>query len=403
MAIIIRFSNVGLAADTTDIFSFATAADIKEISPYIANAVTVDHVDNTQRLSVYGKGLSYNGTDPVGGTVTKIQYRIVGLAQFEITGLKMDFDLIGRAAFQTYLQKQALITYDNTGDTAITGSALGDRFNIQSLAGLDDIHAGAGDDKLTLIDGAGYSAFVPDRSLRFYGDGGTDSIKIMASFGTAGSVNLLDSVLQSVEVLNFAKNATVVLAAQQLGGTGLSDRLQITGADSHITITAGFSQPIDLSKWVFSTKGADFVTVNGHVDAERITGNNASSDMLLGNAGDDTLIGNGGNDALYGGENDDLLMGGSGTDDQYGGLGADQFVFKGTAFGADTIHDFDATGGQGDVIDLRAVSAIVDFNDLMAHHVKVIGDDIRISVGKGASILLVDVALADLDAADFLL
>jgi surface adhesion protein len=70
-------------------------------------------------------------------------------------------------------------------------------------------------------------------------------------------------------------------------------------------------------------------------------------DRLLGGEGDDTLFGGAGNDTLSGGPGDDLLS---------GGAGADSFVVgAGTVGDLDTITDFDATGGDQDVLDLSAL------------------------------------------------
>ena len=122
-------------------------------------------------------------------------------------------------------------------------------------------------------------------------------------------------------------------------------------------------------------------------------------DKLHGGAGNDKLYGGVGNDKLYGDSGRDTLNGGIGDDVLNGGTSSDRFVFR-TGSGSDTITDFDAKGGDHDVIDLKGVSAITDFSDLATNHMVQQGDDVLISWGSD-EILIKKVLLADLDSADF--
>ena len=133
------------------------------------------------------------------------------------------------------------------------------------------------------------------------------------------------------------------------------------------------------------------------------------NDTLHGGAGEDRLFGGVGNDMLSGGPGDDNLQGGAGFDVLDGGVGndiltgnfnADTFVFV-DGHGDDIITDFEATN-PFEKIDLSALTAIVDFDDLFANHIAQVETDMVINAGGGDRITALDVALGDLDAGDFI-
>lgn len=134
----------------------------------------------------------------------------------------------------------------------------------------------------------------------------------------------------------------------------------------------------------------------GGIGADTLVGT-AGNDEILGRAGNDSLAGGAGNDELYGGDGNDTLTGGLGNDTLHGGLGADVFVF---ASGRDEIEDFNAA--QGDRIRLDPGLGVANFAALMARATSVGGgDDVLISFGNGATLLLEDVRLASLRAEMF--
>ena len=116
---------------------------------------------------------------------------------------------------------------------------------------------------------------------------------------------------------------------------------------------------------------------------------NAVSNEITGNAGNNTLLGLGGADKLSGGAGDDVLEGGS---------SADTFIFS-TGFGNDVVEDFQ---NGTDTIDLSDLAGIDSYADLVLGHLSVDGSDLIITSGED-TLRLKDVALADLDATDFLL
>lgn len=142
--------------------------------------------------------------------------------------------------------------------------------------------------------------------------------------------------------------------------------------------------------------GDDFVkggtredVLNGGRGDDRIFGN-SFSDVLNGGAGDDSLNGGGGADVLNGGSGDDTLKGGN---------GRDEFIFA-NGHGDDIIQDFNARGNN-DQINLQSLSGFNNINNVM-NAASASGGDVLIQTGNNSSILLENVAMADLDASDFL-
>jgi Ca2+-binding RTX toxin-like protein len=109
----------------------------------------------------------------------------------------------------------------------------------------------------------------------------------------------------------------------------------------------------------------------------------------FGNGLDNVIRGNSGDNRLFGGAGEDMLT---------GGKGADVFVFKSNS-GIDEITDF---GKGADRIDLRALSDVTDFADLMKNHVKLVDGHVVIHSGSD-ELHLLDVSKQDLQPADFML
>lgn len=158
---------------------------------------------------------------------------------------------------------------------------------------------------------------------------------------------------------------------------------------------------------IFSGDGAD--TVFGGAGEDIIDGGNgadnlrggSSADTIYGRAGQDRLLGGGGQDSLFGGGSRDVLDGGTGRDSLNGGGGSDRFIFRDGYGSSNTITDFDAFDNAED-IDLRAVTAITDYTDLVTNHMVQSGNDVIINDGAGTRIFVLNVMLGDLDAKDFI-
>ncbi len=117
---------------------------------------------------------------------------------------------------------------------------------------------------------------------------------------------------------------------------------------------------------------------------------------------DDRLLGGKGRDVLDGGDGQDSLDGGRGKDTVTGGLGADTFVFS-DGHSYDRVEDFDV-GPGGDLIDLSAVSALNDINDVFGSEgaATQVGAGVRIVTSDESSFLLSGIQISDLGADDFI-
>jgi Ca2+-binding RTX toxin-like protein len=139
-----------------------------------------------------------------------------------------------------------------------------------------------------------------------------------------------------------------------------------------------------------------------------ITGN-AANNRLWGGGGRDTIFGGDGNDRLFGGNGADRLVGGNGNDRIFGdggddiligGAGSDDFVMRGN-FGRDTILDFDWADGNED-IDLRGVSSITSYDDLVNNHMTQVGMDVVIDALGGNILTILNTAICALGIDDFI-
>lgn len=140
-------------------------------------------------------------------------------------------------------------------------------------------------------------------------------------------------------------------------------------------------------------------TLSGNDGDDTLDGG-LGNDLLVDNRGNDNLRGGPGNDKLDGGARDDTLEGGLGNDRLIGGIGSDRFTFR-DGHGRNEIVDFDA-GRRDEKIDLRQVSAITSFADLQANHLVQEEQGAVIRDGRGLTILLTAVDVADLDESSFL-
>ena len=122
----------------------------------------------------------------------------------------------------------------------------------------------------------------------------------------------------------------------------------------------------------------------------------AGNDFVLGRLGNDVLNGDAGMDILFGGEGNDVLNGGADNDGLLGGVGSDTFVFQ-TGGANDVVSDF--TSGDDQVY--LAVAGVDNFADVLAVASEANGGTV-LDFGNGDSLTLANVAVEELDAADFL-
>lgn len=238
---------------------------------------------------------------------------------------------------------------DDKGATAIVGTAaadelfgLGGNDELFGLAGNDVLDGGTGDD--VLVGGLG-----ADRLL-----GGVGRDTASYQFATSGlRADLLYPSKNSGEAAG-----DTFSSIENLVGSGFDDSLG--GNNSNNTIYGG--------------NGND--TISGAGDA----------DTLYGEAGNDTLSGGAGNDRLEGGAGNDTLNGGAG--------GRDWFAFSAGGWGNDIIQDFE---DGVDLIDFRGSG--ITFAQLS---ITQSGSGVLVSHADGSTILLNNLAVAQVTVSDFL-
>lgn len=174
----------------------------------------------------------------------------------------------------------------------------------------------------------------------------------------------------------FGDGADIMAAKQTFGdGADLAFRgdVNFSGGNGDDTLRGGFGKDV----------------LNGNLGADRLYGGNAS-DQLKGGAG---------KDALFGGAGRDKLVGGNGADMLSGGAGGDRFVFR-DGDRRDKITDFDVSQ-RGEKINLKKVTAITDFADLINNHATDAARGVVIDDNNQTKILLLGISVAELSMDDF--
>ncbi|MAW08315.1 MAG: hypothetical protein CME61_08550 [Halobacteriovoraceae bacterium] len=281
-------------------------------------------------------------------------------------------------------------------------------------AGDDDFAGGGGDDYFVSSEGDDtYSGGSGFDQVAFVRDPGGVTVDLQAGTATDGWGDT--DTLNSIEMVRGSAYADDI--------TGDRGDNHIRGLAGNDTLDGGRGN--DLVRYDRDERygGEDGVTINlkkgfaidGFGDRDELSGferaaGTESKDKILGGrkgedlyglGGNDLIKGGGGNDEIEAGAGRDKLEGGGGNDVLSGQGGADRFIFKGN-FGDDEITDF-STAGNKEKIDLRKISEISSFDDLINNHAEENADgDVVISDDDGNTITLIDVSLDDLSANDFL-
>jgi Ca2+-binding RTX toxin-like protein len=321
---------------------------------------------------------------------------------------------IGSSSFYNYMERDDIIILSNLSDATRSSTWVED-IGRGSSAG----HVG----KPTFVLGTGKADLLGDSSHSDFLDGfaGNDTFRIGRGNDTVDGGAGTDTVEISGSIGDYEivrlSNGTVYFYHEN-GSYGLEELRGVEKAsfDGFLwdTVYDIGASGLRSSGLFGRTVGYDSAT-EGSAAANTINGG-ASRDRIFGEGGDDTLNGGSGNDLLHGGEGndvlgggaggdqlfgaagDDTLVGGSGNDVLSGGVNSDIFVF-GAAFGNDTITDFNAFGHGIDVIAFTP-SLFDDFGDVLGAASQS-GNHVVIAAGSN-SLTLLDTALADLNASQFL-
>jgi hypothetical protein len=212
--------------------------------------------------------------------------------------------------------------------------------------------------------------------------GGTDTNVIIAFDPDGSDESLILGKHGSIEaqIVGFHAGAVIKFS-------GFDKHAKFTthadGADTEVTFKSG-------------GKTIGNIVLDGHYKASDLHFN-AKHHTLTSTV---AIAGTGESDKINGTIGDDTLDGQAGNDKVVGGAGRDHFIFK-TGYGNDTIADFDANGSNHDVLDLRGLKSISDFDDLK-RHMSTSNADVVIVAGHGDMVTLTHVAIGDLTHADFL-
>ena len=134
---------------------------------------------------------------------------------------------------------------------------------------------------------------------------------------------------------------------------------------------------------------------------ENVTLIGDASVSAIGNALANQMIGNNGDNWLVGGAGNDVLSGLGGNDTLVGGDGSDTFVFV-SGGGFDIVQDFTPRGAGHDVVDLHGLAGTSGYTDLVTNHLRQVGADVYLTNFGADTLVLQNVTLADLSAADFI-
>ncbi|WP_422378906.1 putative Ig domain-containing protein [Roseibium sp.] len=254
------------------------------------------------------------------------------------------------------------------GDDLITTYAGADV--ITGGLGNDEIHGGAGDDVYIYELGDGN-----DKIIETYNNGAGDRLELGAGI-LASQVGIQMSSSDDDDVtLLFADGGSIILDEQFY--------------DSFNRKQAGVEEIV-----------FDDGTTWSHDDLRLMMSQGTENDdTLIGFNGDDVLSASGGNDTVQGGKGNDTLNGEAGNDMLTGGSGSDTFVFTDTSNGSDTITDFAAGEGAGDVLEFGS-TLFADFASVLAA-ASDDGSDTSIDLSGGDILMLEGVVVSDLHADDF--
>lgn len=358
-----------IATDATDytgsgssvVLSSGSASGTGNLVGAIDNIILID--------GLMGPIPNADGIDEVQSALTSIDltlHRFDGIENATLLG-SLDLSLKGDA------QDNKLV--GNDGNNTLGGGA-----------GADTLSGGLGND-LYIVDNAG------DRVIEG-ANGGIDRV------GTYVSLKLADNVEQAQVLGRAPVNLTGNILDNLLTGNGSANILD--GGGGADTMKGGRGSDVyvvdDPGDQVieFKSQGIDTIrslidlTLSAHVENGVAIGTAAVD--LKGNALANLLIGNSAANVIDGGAGNDRLTGGG---------DADTFVFR-TGSRQDVVTDFTVAGTAHDVIDLRGLTAVTDFTDLVANHLTQSGTTALITAGNGDVLALMNVTAADLTADHFL-
>jgi Ca2+-binding RTX toxin-like protein len=236
------------------------------------------------------------------------------------------------------------------------------------------VDLGAGNDTLSVSGTGG------DTIIYAHGDGNDTLTNTDYGYVRSDTLSLVDSLAADVVLSRSGDVMTVKLLSTGEVFTVTYQFLAVGYGLGHIQFSDGtvWDRPdIASNAWIKGTTG---------------------NDSWSGGSGIEAYDAGSGNDTINGGGDNDVLIGGAGNDTMTGGTGNDNFIFH-AGFGQDTITDFAAGAGIGDVIQFDS-AIFANFAAVQAAATQV-GADVQIAVDATTSILLQHITLANLVQDDF--
>lgn len=307
--------------------------------------------------------------------------------------------LVG-SAFDDNLQGDASgnILFGQAGNDTLSGGEGNDL--LIGGAGADVLDGGAGYDQVlytTATQGIIANLSAPSSNT---GDAAGDTyIGIEGLVGSQFGDLLIGGASSTLSGFGGDDNLVGGSLGDYLFGDDGNDNLYGGGSGDYLSGGAGF----DAARYDTATSGVTAVLINSVFNTGDAAGDvYVGIEAVVGSAFGDVLIGDNGSNLIAGQDGNDFLDGYAGNDLLYGGAGADIFSFK-AGSGQDVVGDFTPAGSEHDTILIGPNvngSGIVDYASLQSH-LSQSGADVLIDLGAGNSVLLQNVQLAQLTAADF--
>lgn len=384
-------------------------ADIEKIS--FANGSGVDQVYNFKMTT----------TGVIAGATTGNDFLVASgtLTANQSVALNSGNDVLFGSGNLTKIDAGAgddIVTWfeNGTGTSGISvlGGIGNDKISVAGAVatGTWTIDGGTGNDSIsysgsavaTLTGGDGDDTLFGASNSKMYGGIGNDSFSLFFTQGQTGGVvdgdageDLLGLFETSGEVI-VTKSGTNFLVTDKATGAvvTVTEMEAIRFGDRAIDLRQGFTTTV-------GTTGADSKVGGTGID---LMHGGAGNDVLNGGAGNDSLAGDAGNDTLLGGIGNDFFFGGAGNDIMTGGAGFDLFHFRSSSDmfeGKDTIMDFAAGVGLGDVLAFSSDADVDSFEDMIAHGAQV-GANTVFTFDNGDTLTLRNVTLTSMVSDDFL-
>ncbi|WP_205910292.1 calcium-binding protein, partial [Rhizobium sp. FKY42] len=339
-----------------------------------------------------------DGSDTVVFALARSQYSLTLLASGAVrVSAASSVDVVTNVEYFSFSDRIIAfsdLTFDQDDDTGSIVGTAGDDTIVGTLEN-DTLRGGLGNDRLEGGAGSDTYRYRPgdghDTIEDWADPTSTDVLELGAGISPGsvtvgrGSADIWDVVL------GFGNDDSVTIKGGFFAGSTVIE--QVHFKDNTVWAVSDLRQ-IHLSQK--ATAGDD--TIEGFIDVNDLIHGAAGNDTIYAFSGNDTIYGDAANDTIFGEDGNDVIIGGTGNDFMVGGAGSDVFVLNADD-GEDWINDFEV---GVDKLDLRSVSSLRSFSDVTASAAEWVAGSTWIYTSANTYVRLEGVALADLQASDFL-